>query len=55
MIWLGGLDRGNLATLRDCGAAGFALRSALCEAVDPRREAEELRARLDNDREVSAQ
>ena len=51
VIWLGGLDRQKLAALRDCGAAGFALRSALCEAVQPRREAEGLRASLD--REVS--
>ena len=55
VIWLGGLDRAELGRLRDCGAHGFALRSALCDAADPRGEAERLRAALERrDREVGA-
>ncbi len=54
VIWLGGLDRQKMATLRDCGAAGFALRSALCEAAEPTREAAVLRASLARINEASA-
>jgi thiamine-phosphate pyrophosphorylase len=51
VIWLGGLSSANLDRVRDGGARGFALRSALCDAVDPAREAARLRKALD--REVS--
>ena len=51
VIWLGGLNSANLGRARDGGAWGFALRSALCDAADPAREAGRLRQALD--REVS--
>ena len=46
VIWLGGLDSAEVARLGSCGAHGFALRSALCQAADPCGEAERLRAAL---------
>lgn len=35
VIWLGGLQAGNLEGVRDLGAAGFGMRSALCDADEP--------------------